>query len=209
MRWCDRNNVGYIIGIASNAVLEKLAGQWTDESASRFAVTGQKQRIFGEFMYAAQTWDCRRRVIVKAEHLQKGDNSRFIVTNLDGEPQELYDRVYCQRGEAENRIKEQQLGLFADRTSCHDFVANQFRVLLSAAAYILMDTLRRQGLADTELANAQVGTIRIKLLKIGARIVCSVRRIVIHLAGGYPFKNLFIRILTRLSVLSRPFSAFG
>jgi hypothetical protein len=148
-------------------------------------------------------------VIVKAEHLQKSDNSRFIVTNLQGEPQELYDRVYCQRGEAENRIKEQQLGLFADRTSCHDFVANQFRVLLSAAAYILMDTLRRDGLADTELANAQVGTIRNKALKIGARIVCSVRRIVIHLAGGYPFKNLFIHILTRLSVLSRPSFAFG
>jgi len=209
MRWCDRNNVGYIIGLARNPILERLSQQWTEQSKQQFAQTGQKQRIFGEFMYAAETWDCRRRVIVKAEHLQKGDNSRFIVTNLPGEPQELYDRVYCQRGEAENRIKEQQLGLFADRTSCHDFVANQFRVLLSAAAYILMDTLRRQGLADTDLANAQAGTIRIKLLKIGARIVCSVRRIVIHLAGGYPFKNLFIRILTRLSVLSRPSSAFG
>jgi len=209
MRWCDRNNVGYITGLARNAVLERLSQQWTERSKQQFAQTGQKQRIFGEFMYAAETWDCRRRVIVKAEHLQKGDNSRFIVTNLRGEPQELYDRVYCQRGEAENRIKEQQLGLFADRTSCHDFVANQFRVLLSAAAYILMDTLRRQGLADTDLANAQAGTIRIKLLKIGARIVCSVRRIVIHLAGGYPFKNLFIRILTRLSVLLRPSFAFG
>jgi hypothetical protein len=209
MRWCDRNNVGYIIGLARNAVLERLSQQWTEQSKQQFAQTGQKQRIFGEFMYAAETWDCRRRVIVKAEHLQKGDNSRFIVTNLRGEPQELYDRVYCQRGEAENRIKEQQLGLFADRTSCHDFVANQFRVLLSAAAYILMDTLRRQGLADTELANAQAGTIRIKLLKIGARIVCSVRRIVIHLAGGYPFKELFVRVLCHLSILSQPSFGFG
>jgi hypothetical protein len=209
MRWCDRNNVGYIIGLARNAVLERLSQQWTEQSKQQFAQTGQKQRIFGEFMYAAQTWDCRRRVIVKAEHLQKGDNSRFIVTNLQGEPQELYDRVYCQRGEAENRIKEQQLGLFADRTSCHDFVANQFRVLLSAAAYILMDTLRRQGLADTELANAQAGTIRTKLLKIGARIVCSVRRIVIHLAGGYPFKEIFVRVLCRLSILSQLSFGFG
>jgi hypothetical protein len=209
MRWCDRNNVGYIIGLARNPILERLSQQWTEQSKQQFAQTGQKQRIFGEFMYAAQTWDCRRRVIVKAEHLQKGDNSRFIVTNLQGEPQELYDRVYCQRGEAENRIKEQQLGLFADRTSCHDFVANQFRVLLSAAAYILMDTLRRQGLADTELANAQAGTIRTKLLKIGARIVWSVRRIVIHLAGGYPFKEIFVRVLCRLSILSQLSFGFG
>ncbi len=137
-------------------------------------------------------------VIVKAEHLQQGENTRFIVTNLSGDGQEIYDKLYCKRGEAENRIKEQQLGLFADRTSCHDFVANQFRVLLSAAAYILMDTLRRDGLADTELATAQVSTIRLKLLKIGARIVCSVRRIVLHLAGGYPLKELFGRILARL-----------
>lgn len=157
MRWCDKHDVGYIIGLARNAALTRLA-----------------------------------------EHLQQGENTRFIVTNLSGGPQNLYDELYCQRGEAENRIKEQQLGLFADRTSCHDFVANQFRVLLSAAAYILMDTLRREGLADTELANAQVDTIRNKLLKIGARVICSVRRIVLHLAGGYPFKELFACILARL-----------
>ena len=169
----------------------------------------QKQRIFGQFMYAAQTWDRQRRVIVKAEHLVKGDNTRFIVTNLKGEPKELYDELSCQRGDAENRIKEQQLGLFADRTSCHDFVANQFRVALWAAAYILMDTLRRQGLADTELANAQVGTIRNKLLKIGARVICSVRRIVFHLASGYPFRNIFIRVLARLSKLSTPSISSG
>jgi len=209
MRWCDRNNVSYIIGIARNPILEELARQWTDESAKRFGQTGQKQRIFSEFLYAAETWDCQRRVIVKAEHLKQGANTRFIVTNIEGEPQKLYDDIYCQRGQAENRIKEQQLGLFADRTSCHDFVANQFRVLLSAAAYILMDTLRRQGLSNTELANAQVGTIRLKLLKIGARVVHSVRRIVIHLAGGYPFKELFVHILNRLSVLSRPSFGFG
>ena len=209
MRWCDRNNVGYIIGVIRNPVLEELAQRWIDRAKMQFAQTGQKQRIFGEFMYAAETWDCQRRVIVKAEHLPQGANSRFVVTNLEGPPQKLYDELYCQRGEAENRIKEQQLGLFADRTSCHDFVANQFRVLLSAAAYILMDRIRREGLAGTELANAQVGTIRNKILKIGARVVCSVRRIVLHLAGGYPFKNLFIHILARLSALPRPSFAFG
>ena len=198
MRWCDKHDVGYIIGLARNAVLTRLAEQFTAISKTQFEQMQQKQRVFGELMYAADTWDRQRRVIVKAEHLQLGENTRFIVTNLTGESQHLYDELYCQRGEAENRIKEQQLGLFADRTSCHDFVANQFRVLLSAAAYILMDTLRREGLADTELANAQVNTIRNKLLKIGARITCSVRRIVLHFAGGYPFKELFACILARL-----------
>lgn len=107
----------------------------------------------------------------------------------------------CQRGDAENRIKEQQLRLFADRTSCHGFVANQFRVLLSAAAYLLLETLRRETLQETELAQAQVDTIRRKLLKIGARVVRSVRRVVIHMAEGYPLKELFTRILTRLHAL--------
>jgi hypothetical protein len=149
-----------------------------------------------------------RRVIVKAEHLTQGENTRFVVTNLPGDPQSLYDDLYCQRGEMENRIKEQQLGLFADRTSCHDFTANQFRVLLSAAAYVLMETIRRVGLAKTDLANAQVGTIRLKLLKIGARVVCSVRRIVFHLAGGYPYQAIFAEVLSRLSnaFLSHPAS---
>lgn len=209
MRWCDKHNVGYIIGMIRNSVLEKLAQPWTDVSAERFERSGQKQRLFGEFSYAAGTWDKARRVIVKAEHLAQGANSRFVVTNLVGRPQQLYDEVYCQRGEAENRIKEQQLGLFSDRTSCHDFVANQFRVLLSAAAYVLLEALRRKGLVETELANAQVGTIRLKLLKIGARVVCSVRRVVLHLAGGYPLKDLFAGVLARLSELSVKSLAFG
>jgi hypothetical protein len=209
MRWCDRHDVGYIIGLARNAVLEGLAKPWTERSADRFAQTKDKQRLFGEFTYAAETWDRERRVIVKAEHLNQGPNSRFVVTNLTGEPQKLYDDLYCQRGEAENRIKEQQLGLFADRTSCHDFVANQLRVLLSAAAYILLDTLRREALRETELAQAQVDTIRLKLLKIGARVVCSVRRVVIHLAEGYPLKELFARILGRLHALPVPSIAPG
>jgi len=209
MRWCDKHDVGYIIGLARNAVLERLARSWTDASAAQFAQTNQKQRLFGEFAYGAETWDRARRVIVKAEHLEQGPNRRFLVTNLAGEPQPLYDDVYCQRGDAENRIKEQQLGLFADRTSCHDFVANQFRVLLSAAAYILLDSLRRQALAETELAQAQVDTIRLKLLKIGARVVGSVRRVVIHLAEGYPLKDLFARILGRLRALPTSCPASG
>jgi hypothetical protein len=123
---------------------------------------------------------------------------RLVEDSLSGDAQDLYDNLYCQRGDAENRIKEQQLGLFADRTSCHDFQANQFRVLLSAAAYVLMETLRRVGLAGTELAKAQVGTIRLKVLKIGGRIVRSVRRLVVHLAGGFPMKKTFETIVRRL-----------
>jgi hypothetical protein len=198
MRWCDRNDVGYIIGLARNPVLERSSQQWMERSQRQFELTGDKQRIFGDLEYAAGTWDRDRRVIVKAEYLQQGPNTRFVVTNLHGDPQELYDELYCKRGQMENRIKEQQLGLFADRTSCHDFVANQFRVLLSAAAYILMDALRRQALGDTEMANAQVDTIRLRLFKIGARITCSVRRIVLHLSGGYPLKELFACVLARL-----------
>ena len=198
MRWCDRRQVGYILGLAKNSVLTDKALLWIDQAQRQFQQTGQKQRVFAELTYAAGTWDCPRRVIVKAEHLSQGPNTRFVVTNLSGDPQELYDDLYCQRGDMENRIKEQQLYLFADRTSCHDFLANQFRLLLSSAAYVLMETLRRVGLAETELAHAQVSTIRLKLLKIGARIRCSVRRIVLHFASGYPFQNLFLQIVDRL-----------
>ena len=117
---------------------------------------------------------------------------------LPGDPRALYEQLYCQRGDAENRIKEQQLGLFADRTSCHGFGANQFRVLLSPAAYVLMETLRRVGLAGTELATAQATTIRLKLLKIGGRVVRSVRRLVIHLASGFPLQRTFETVLRQL-----------
>jgi hypothetical protein len=199
MRWCDRHGVDYLVGLARNAVLERQGQALMDDAQTRYEATDEKQRLFGEFSYAADTWDRERRVISKAEFGPQGDNPRFVVTSLAGDPQRLYDGVYCQRGEAENRIKEQQLGLFADRTSCHAFQANQFRVLLSAAAYVLMETLRREGLAGTELASAQVETIRLKLLKIGGRIVRSVRRVVLHLATPFPLQELFRTVLARLT----------
>ena len=130
----------------------------------------------------------QRRVIARIEHTEKGENPRFITTTLAGEGQQLYEQTYCARGEVENRIKEQQLGLFADRTCCHDFVANQFRLLLSSLAYVLIETLRRTCLASTELAQGQVSTIRLKLLKIGALVQRSVRRIVIHLSESFPMQ---------------------
>jgi hypothetical protein len=198
MRWCDRHGVDYIVGLAKNDRLKRLARRSMITARWHYRHSGLKQRLFEEFDYAAATWDRPRRVLAKAEHGEQGGNPRFLVTTLAGDAQGLYDDLYCQRGDAENRIKEQQLGLFADRTSCHAFGANQFRVLLSAAAYVLMETLRRVGLAKTELATAQVGTIRLKLLKIGGRIVRSVRRIVIHLARGFPLQETFRTILRNL-----------
>jgi hypothetical protein len=198
LRWCDRRDVKYIVGLAKNSRLLRLAEPLMQRAAAQFAQQKQKQRLFGELVYAAQTWDQERRVIAKAEHTEQGENPRFVVTNLQGDGQALYEQVYCARGEMENRIKEQQLGLFADRTSRHDFEANQFRMLLSAAAYVLMEFVRCVGLCGTELHEAQVGTIRLKLLKIGARLVQSVRRVVLHLAGGYPLKELFEQVVLRL-----------
>jgi hypothetical protein len=199
MRWCDSNGVGYVLGLARNPALERAARDWTEHARRRFERTGQPQRLFGSFAYAAGSWDRPRRVIVKAEHTARGPNPRFVVANVPGDAQELYDEVYCRRGEAENRIKEQQLDLFADRTSCHRFAANQFRLLLSSAAYLLVQALRRTALVGTELAEAQVGTIRLKLLKVAARVVVSARRVVFQLAGSYPYRGLFERARRRLA----------
>jgi Transposase DDE domain group 1 len=202
MRWCDSNGVGYLLGLAKNPVLQREAQFWIEAAKRLFEKTGQTQRVFGSFAYKASTWDRPRRVIVKAEHTAQGPNPRFITVNVPGDPQELYEDVYCQRGEMENRIKEQQLDLFADRTSCHRFLANQFRLLLSSAAYVLVQGLRRTALRDTGLEKAQVGTIRLKLLKVAARVVVTARRVVLHLATSYPFQNQFRAVFQR--VVSAP-----
>jgi len=199
LRWCDRHGVDYIVGLAKNSVLAKLSETLMVSAENAFKETGQKQRLFGELIYAAATWDKQRRVIARIEHTEKGENPRFITTTLAGEGQQLYEQTYCARGEVENRIKEQQLGLFADRTSCHDFVANQFRLLLSSLAYVLIETLRRTSLASTELAQAQVSTIRLKLLKIGALVQRSVRRIIIHLSESFPMREVFQTLAATLS----------
>src|SRR5512135_3047055 len=203
MRWCDSQGIGYVLGLAKNAVLERQARDWIERAERQFRRTGQPQRLFGSFSYAASSWDRRRRVIVKAEHTAQGANPRFVVVNVPGDPQELSDEVYCQRGEMENRIKEQQLGLFADRTSCHAFLANQFRLLLSSAAYVLMNASRREALRGTELARTQVGTLRLKLLKVAARVMVSVRRVVFHLASSYPYQELFHVVFARVMGLPR------
>jgi hypothetical protein len=199
MKWCEKHEVFYVLGLARNSVLETLAEPFLRRAEKAFERTREKQRRFHELRYAAGTWDHERRVILKAEHLEKGANPRFIVTNLpDLSPEHLYDELYTARGEMENRIKEQQLGLFADRTSCHKFIANQFRLLLSSAAYVLLEHLRRVGLRGTTMARAQVSTIRLRLLKIAARVVTSLRRIVFHLASSCPDQLLFRTVVARL-----------
>jgi Transposase DDE domain group 1 len=198
MRWCDRHGVDYVVGLARNPRLEKMGGPFMQQAQRQYEQTGEDQRLFTEFAYAAETWDRQRRVIHKAEHNRHGDNPRFVVTSLGDPAQSLYDHRYCARGEMENRIKEQQLGLFAGRTSCHHFAANQFRLLLSSFAYTLIQTLRCTVLQGTELATAQAGTIRTRLLKIGALVVTSVRRIVVRLSSAYPLKELFYQAAGRL-----------
>jgi hypothetical protein len=198
MRWCDRHQVDYVIGLARNKRLEKIADPLMQVAQQQYEQSGENQRIFGEFEYAAESWDRQRRVIHKAEHNSHGDNPRFVVASLKEGTQHLYDHIYCARGEMENRIKEQQLGLFAGRTSCHHFNANQFRLLLSSFAYTLIQTLRSTALAGTELGAAQATTIRTKLLKIGAVVTTSVRRIVLQLSSAYPLKDLFCQVIARL-----------
>lgn len=199
LSWCDRHDVGYIIGVAKNSRLNALASGLLEEAKLLYEKTGEKQRLFSEIKYAACTWDKERRILAKAEHTEQGSNPRYVVTNLPGNPQALYDDVYCARGDMENRIKEQQLDLFSDRTSCTKWWANQFRVLLSSLAYLLLQTLRSVALKGTELAQAQCGTIRLKLLKVGAVMLRNTRRIVFHLSSAYPYQKIFLTAVKRLS----------
>ena len=198
LRWCEDHDVKYVVGLAKNARLLAAAQPLIEQAQAGFQEEHQKQRVFGEVQYAAQSWDRERRVLVKAEHTTQGSNPRFVVTNLAGDAQTLYDEVFCARGEMENRIKEQQLGLFADRTSCQGWWANQFRLLLSSCAYVLVERLRALGLAGTELARAQASTIRLKLLKIGAVVLRNTRRVRLLLSSSYPYQALFSQVLKAL-----------
>jgi Transposase DDE domain group 1 len=191
MRWCENHGVDYVFGIGRNAVLARRIAPLMAEAEAAFDETGEKQRLFGETEYQAKTWDRPRRVIMKAERLLEGPNRRFVITSLDRPPQWVYDECYTLRGDMENRIKEQQLMLFADRTSCHDFLANQFRLLLSSFAYVLLHHLRSEHLQDTELAPAQADRLRLSLVKIAARVCLSARRVVFHLSSNCPSQSLF------------------
>ena len=199
LRWCERHGVEYIVGIAKNSRLEQLCAPLQRAAAERFETTGAKVRDFDEFLYGARTWDRRRRIIARIEHTDKGANPRFVVTNIDGKPKSLYDKLYCARGDMENRIKEQQLDLFADRTSCHRWWPNQLRLLLSTLAYTLIEAMQRIALHGTELARAYAGTIRLKLFKIGTVIVRNTRRVRLLMSSHYPYQDLFALVVARLS----------
>jgi len=202
MAWCEANGVGYIFGLARNARLEAEIAPELAEAERKAKESGKPERIFKEFQYQTRkTWNRARRVIAKAEHLPKGANPRFVVTSLtgdDAEAQELYETLYCARGEMENRIKECQLDLMADRTSAATLHANQLRLWLASLAYVLVAALRRLALQGTELANATAGTIRLKLLKLGALVTVSVRRIKVAIASACPIKAVFAMAHGRL-----------
>lgn len=201
LKWCERNNVDYIVGIARNKRLEQFTIPYMSVAREQFDKYGEKQVIFSEMMYAAKTWKRERRCIIKAEYSDKGSNPRFLLTSLEGDPEELYRKIYCSRGDAENRIKEQQLDLFGIRTSATHFIVNQFRILLSGLAYTLIKALKRLALDGTKLGNAYCATIREKLFNIGAVITRNTRRVRIHLSSASPMQETFIRVWKRLSRL--------
>ncbi len=201
MSWCEHNAVDFVFGLARNSRLEALLTPQLQQAAAEFARNQQRARIFTEFEYSTlDSWSRHRRVIGKAEQIEGKANPRFVVTSLSATlwaPQQLYEDFYCARGNMENRIKE-QLSLFADRVSAETMRANQLRMYFSAMAYILIDGLRRLALAGTDLARAQVQTIRLRLLKIGAQLRVSVRRIWVSLASSFPRQQTFQHALAAL-----------
>lgn len=199
LRWCERKDITYIVGIAQNNRLNILSQEMRKLAEEKYNETKEKQRIFSEFKYAAKSWKNERRIIAKSEHTDKGANPRYIVTNEKNfTSQELYEKNYCGRGDMENRIKEIKRGVFSDRTSCHKWWSNQFRLILSSMAYILMESTRRIALKNTELATAQCETIRLKLYKIGAIIMRNTRRIRFLLSSNYPKQLLFLETAKKL-----------
>jgi hypothetical protein len=196
MNWCEANHVDYAFGLQRNQRLHRIVGKQMHEAQVLHQTTGEAARVFAEFDYQTRkSWSRARRVVAKAEYLDKGENPRFIVTSLtaaEWAAQQLYEKFYCARGEMENRIKE-QMCLFADRLSTDEMKGNQLRLYFSALAYTLMEALRRLALKGTEWAQAQVDTIRRKLFKIGAIVRISVRRILLQLSSAYPWKDIYAR----------------
>lgn len=206
MSWCESNGVDYVLGLAKNARLKRALGQELQEAKLQFEATGKASRVFKDFHYKTRkSWGRKRRVIGKAEHLAKGANPRFVVTSLSAQEfdaKTLYEKEYCGRGDMENRIKEQQLYLFADRTSASTMRANQLRLWLSSVAYVLVNALREQGLKGTEFEKAQCHTIRLKLFKIGAAIRVTFRKVWVSLSASYPYAETFQQIFNNLRSLA-------
>ncbi|MBY5703952.1 IS1380 family transposase [Rhizobium leguminosarum] len=207
MDWCESNQIDYVFGLARNSRLEGQIASALEEARLSSKASGLAARVFVDFMWSTKdSWTRRRRVVGKAEWTLLGANPRFIVTSLEPEywaPQALYEDLYCARGDMENRIKECQLDLYADRTSAHTMRANQLRLWFASFAYVLICALRRLGLAHTRLAEATCGTIRLKLLKIGAQVRVSVRRIKVAMASACPYADEFIRAHARMCTAAR------
>jgi hypothetical protein len=205
MSWCENNGVDFVFGLARNQRLRKIIGAQMHAATQQWNQTGKPARVFSEFGYQTKKtkkggWDRERRVVSKAEHIDGKENPRFVVTSLTGETwaaQALYEELYCARGDMENRIKE-QFSLFADRVSTETMRANQMRLYLSTMTYVLVSGLRRVGLKGTELAEAQVSTIRTKLLKIGAQIRVTVRKVWVSMASSYPWQDLYQQVWANL-----------
>lgn len=201
MAWCEANRADYLFGLARNQRLRRLIGKQMHEAQLRHQDTAKAARVFTEFQYKThKSWSNVRRVVAKAEYLDKGENPRFVVTSLAADPwpaQQLYEKFYCARGEMENRIKE-QMCLFADRLSTDEMKGNQLRLYFSALAYTLVEALRRLALKGTEWAQSQVDTIRLKLFKIGTLVRISTRRIVLQMSSTYPWKDLYARAFQAL-----------
>jgi hypothetical protein len=204
LAWCEAEGVDYLLGLAKNERLKAEIVKEMEEAKAQYQGTGRAARRFQEFVYQTrESWSRARRVVAKAEHLEKGENPRFVVTSLSTEAwpaQALYEQRYCARGDMENRIKE-QLMLFSDRTSTHYLRSNQLRLYFSSVAYVLLQMLRRLGLEGTELAQAQCSSIRLKLLKIGALIRITVRKVWVSLASGYPYVTLFRQVYEKLCAM--------
>ncbi len=202
MGGCEATGVGYLLGLARTLRVAGLIDKALRKSRRRYLQTGTASRRFRELRYRTrQRWTRSRRVVAKAEYLAKGANPRFVVTNLATQTagaQSLYEALYCARGDMENRIKEQQLGLFADRTSTATLRANQLRLYLSSFAYLLMHGLRRLGRAGTRWARAQGTTLRAKLLKLAAAVRITARKVWVSFAAGYPYQNEFAAVLAHL-----------
>lgn len=202
LAWCEKHEVGYVFGLARNSRLRQKIARALRQAKQEHQRTAKAARVFTEFSYRTRkSWSRRRRVVAKAEYLEKGENPRFVVTSLDTQAwpaQNLYEQLYCARGEMENRIKE-QLSLFSDRLSTETMRANQLRLYLSSLAYVLVHALRRLALAGTEWATAQVQTIRLRLLKIAAEVRLTARRIWVRYSRAYPWKALFVAAYAALS----------
>ena len=192
LRWFEKKNISYIIGIPGNNRLEQACLELQNEAEHHFKQFKESVCLFGEFKYSAESWDKERRVIVKVEHTGEGLNTRYTLTNIkQRDAERLYKDVYCKRANMENRIKELKNDLYSDRTSCHRWWPNQFRLLLSSMAYVLMEGMRRLALKNTELAKAQCSSIRLKLYKIGAVIFRNTRRVCFLLSHSFPRPELF------------------